>query len=124
MGLAQPDITQKALRTLSSYSWPGNVRELQNAVQFALLACRGEPIDIQDLPVTVVGAPGQDRLASSDPDRVDLRDPLTGDLRTLQDIEREVLAKARDLTGGNMSRTAQLLGIGRATLYRKIPQES
>jgi DNA-binding NtrC family response regulator len=119
MGLAVPEVTEAALRRLTRYPWPGNVRELQNVIQFALLASRGEPIEPSHLPANL-GDAGQAGQVADDPDVVNLRDAVTGELRTFDDLELEIYHKARNLTGGNMSRTAQLLGIGRATLYRKL----
>ncbi len=119
MGLAVPEVAESTLRLLTRHLWPGNVRELQNVVQYALLASRGEPIEPSHLPGNVGGGtpPGQ---VVDDPDVITLRDPVTGELRTFDDLELEIYTKARSLTGGNMSRTAQLLGVGRATLYRKL----
>jgi DNA-binding NtrC family response regulator len=120
MGLAVPDVTDNALRALSTHGWPGNVRELQNAIQYALLASRGNAIEIEHLPPSVSARGGPVASAAANPDVVHLRDPISGNVRTFAEIEHDVLRKARDLAGGNVSRTAQLLELGRATIYRKL----
>jgi DNA-binding NtrC family response regulator len=120
MGLAVPEVSTTALQTLARHPWPGNVRELQNTIQFSLLASRGDEVRPEHLPPSVSLANGADASAPDDPDVVRLRDGATGDLRSYDDIERDVFRKARELNGGNMTRTAQALGVGRATLYRKL----
>ncbi len=119
MGLAVPEVTGEALQHLARYRWPGNVRELQNAVQFALLASRGAAVGPEHLPPAILDGAGPDG-PRDDPDVVTLRDPATGDVRPFAAIEQDVLRKVRDLEGGNMTRTARALQIGRATLYRKL----
>ncbi len=118
-GLAVPEISDAALRALASHSWPGNVRELQNAVQFALLAAQGGAIEPEHLPAGCrEDASGAGAL--DDGDAVRLHDAATGQLRPFADLEQEILVKSLAHESGNMTRTAQRLGIGRATLYRKL----
>jgi len=119
MGLALPEITGGALSALAAYSWPGNVRELQNAVQFTLLACKGEPIETEHLPDEISGLSSGEVLLSSE-DSVSLRSPVTGDVKSLEDLELEIFIKVRDMANGNVTQAAQMLGVGRATFYRKL----
>jgi len=85
---------------LMDYGWPGNVRELQSAVRFAVIKSRGEMIGPEDLPVEI---------------RNRRKTPVPGPAKKL-DMER-VNAALRE-SGGNRSRAAKVLGVGRATLYR------
>lgn len=108
---------ESARRMLAAYSWPGNVRELRNALERALVFSgvgRGpaETADADDLlqpenfPETVrMAAPG----AAS---------PVAG-LRSLQEVEREVIAATLDATHYQISRSAEILGISRKTLLEK-----
>ena len=92
------------------YDWPGNVRELENAMERAVALSVGTQIEPDDLPEEVrvalpaVYAPGQ--------------------VRTLEDVERDYILAALEANGGNRTRTAQQLDIGIATLHRKIKSTS
>jgi DNA-binding NtrC family response regulator len=105
-------LSAEALRVLLNYPWPGNVRELENTIERALVLCRGEEITPVDLPAHLTG---------STPQVADLRDAL---LRrcSLADIEREYVHLALELTEGKKKEAADLLGIDRKTLYRKLEE--
>jgi DNA-binding NtrC family response regulator len=91
-----------AMALLQQYDWPGNVRELQNAIERAVLVCRGQEIRPEDLPLLVNEARG--------------RAPA----KTLADVERQHIAQVLRETNWNISRAARWLGIDRVTLYNKI----
>jgi len=94
-------ISKEALRLMMDYHWPGNVRELQNVVQFSIVKCDGRVIQREDLPL---------ELGS-----IECRVARRGPSRKLDAVSvKTVLQK----TGGNKSRAAKMLGVGRATLYR------
>lgn len=94
-------MSREAMNMLVDYAWPGNVRELQNAVQFAIVRCRGKVIRPEDLPLELKD--------------VVFEKPKRGPVRKLDaDRVRAALTK----TGGNKARAAKVLGVGRATLYR------
>jgi DNA-binding NtrC family response regulator len=99
--LGQP-ISRQALAVLRTYQWPGNVRQLQNVLRRALLLRPHGQIDIEALPPELV-------LAAAEP-RFGLIEQLEGEaiLRTLQS------------TGGNVSKAAQVMGLSRATVYRRL----
>jgi DNA-binding NtrC family response regulator len=100
-GRKSPGISREALSALLDYHWPGNVRELQNAIHFALVRSKGKIIQREDLPMEL---------------RQHERSPLTpGPHRKL---DEKAVQAALDRTGGNKSKAARLLGVGRATLYR------
>jgi DNA-binding NtrC family response regulator len=121
MGLATPELTEEALACLVTYDWPGNVRQLQNVVQFAVLSSRGEPVETCHLPPEI---PVQDRAGwqGGAQDSVSLLDPLNGKVKTFQDLEQEIYMKVREMAQGNVTRAAQMLGVGRATFYRKLQE--
>jgi two-component system response regulator HydG len=101
----------KTLDTMMRYDWPGNTRELENAVERAVLLCRGEYIMPEDLPPHVQGAEGREVSVVSVPSGMSLRD-----------VEREVILQALEETKGNRTHTAQMLGISRKTLQNKLKE--
>jgi len=119
LGLALPEISQEALQCLMSHAWPGNVRELQNAVQFALLACQGQPILPEHLPDAMPRNAEPARIPDGG-DGISLADAATGEIRPFEDIERDVLEGAIEMADGNVTLAARRLRIGRATLYRRL----
>jgi DNA-binding NtrC family response regulator len=92
---------------LLHYSWPGNVRELENAMERAVALASGPRVELEDLPEEV-------RRARGGPV------PTRGDVRALEEIERDYIVGALEVNGGNQTRTAEQLKIGSATLYRKL----
>jgi len=98
-------VGDEAMRALVAHEWPGNVRELQNALAFAVIHCRGRMIGLDDLPPEILDA---------------LRPPAAAP--DLPADERARILEALARTGGERKAAAALLGIGRATLYRKLAQ--
>jgi transcriptional regulator with PAS, ATPase and Fis domain len=94
-------LSDSATKKLLDYKWPGNVRQLRNVIDSAVVMASGSTIHVEDLG---------------------LYDTGTDDLDTLQiaDWERKLIRLALQRTGGNVPEAAKLLGIGRATLYRKL----
>ena len=98
------ELSHDALRLLADYHWPGNVRELRSAIEFAVIRCQGAVIQPDDLPPEI--------LRPADFENVIPGDPLIDDkARFLQALER---------SRGNRAMAARLLGISRATLYRRL----
>ena len=119
--------TPAARSALESMPWPGNVAQLENVVRRAFLAAGGGPIDERHLstasmPIATVAAtatavaPATTRSQETE-DEVDEQS-----IRPFEEEEQRLLSRALRATRGNVRRAAQLLGIGRATLYRKIQQ--
>jgi DNA-binding NtrC family response regulator len=100
--------TPEALVALQAYHWPGNVRELKNLVESLLVSTSGEAIGLEDLPQAVA----HERFP------VETSDLTPG--ATLADVERELIRRTLEFTGGNRTHSATLLGIGVRTLQRKI----
>lgn len=96
-------ITREAQRKLLAYPWPGNVRELQHAVERAIILATG---------------------TSLQPENFLLKPPKTSTLETetlnLQELEQKAIRKAMKISEGNISRAAEMLGITRFALYRKL----
>ena len=101
-------ITREASELLMGWDWPGNVRELENAMERAVVLCRGDAIGVDDLPPQV-------RTGTAD--RKVLHIPIG---TPLEDIERTVIRETLAHTRGDKRLAAQLLGIATRTIYRKI----
>jgi DNA-binding NtrC family response regulator len=98
--------SRETLSRLMSYTWPGNVRELRNVVEHATLMCKGEVIELSNLPP---------RLYASSEDGMQ-----AGTSRRLMDQERQHIKDTLEQVGWNKYKAAQVLGIARSTLYGKI----
>ena len=101
-------IEPAALTALQRYAWPGNVRELRNCIESAVVMARGTTVDLGDLPAAVRNA---------EDDTAAVRMPLGS---TLAQGEREMIRATLSAHNGNKSRTAEILGISRKTLHRKL----
>ncbi|HEY3744218.1 MAG TPA: sigma-54 dependent transcriptional regulator [Bryobacteraceae bacterium] len=100
-----PHFSTEALQKLRRYSWPGNVRELRNVVVRAALLATGPEITAAELPAEVRSGAAPAALRT---------------LGTLPELERNAISKALSQTGGHQQRAANVLGISRRTLQRKI----
>jgi DNA-binding NtrC family response regulator len=103
-GRSLPSISDAALKALVSYDWPGNVRELENVVQRLIVMSDAELVQVAHLPLA---------MRYSVP-----RDP--GLHLTLAEVEAAHIRRVLEHCGGNKSRAAQLLGIDRKTLRKKL----
>ena len=120
-GLRPLGITDDAVQLLASYHWPGNVRQLQNALFRAAVLCEGEGLTRADFPQ--IAAAAQMNMAMGphmgSTGGVMLFGP-DGNLRSLEEIEADVIRLAIGHYRGRMTEVARRLGIGRSTLYRKL----
>jgi two-component system response regulator HydG len=113
------DRTGQAVRHLSppvaerllAYDWPGNVRELENCVERAVALARFDELTLEDLP---------ERVRSYRPDRFVMTADDVEEIISLDELERRYIARALKLLNGNKARAAQLLGVDRRTLYRRL----
>ncbi|QDU67200.1 sigma-54-dependent transcriptional regulator [Engelhardtia mirabilis] len=106
-------ITPEARAVLVRYAWPGNVRELRNVVENMVLLTRSDVIGIDDVPEQLLDGPRVEGGGGGGYD-------LTG--RSLQEVERDLIAANLSLVEGNRQKAAQMLGIGERTLYRKLKE--
>jgi len=104
--------SRAALQALMEYEWPGNIRELQNAVERAVILCKSELVDVDDIHLTGLNTPhSRQRSATS---------PQAHREVSLDVLEREYILETLERTNWNKSRAAQILGIERSTLDRKL----
>jgi DNA-binding NtrC family response regulator len=98
---------------LVAYSWPGNVRELQNCMERAVALAKFEQVTVEDLPERIRTYRSTHVVVAGD-------DP--SDLPQLDEVERRYILRVLEASGGNRTRAAEVLGVGRKTLYRKLIQ--
>jgi nitrogen regulation protein NR(I) len=115
----------EAERLLMAYPWPGNIRELENVIERAVLFCDGPRLRISDLPPEIRDEPGSSRRSPSQPTIPDRQssDGLKEQVKAaMSRLERELIVKALDQTGGNVTRAARLLKISRKGLQLKMKE--
>jgi DNA-binding NtrC family response regulator len=128
-------VSNAAMKALMNYDWPGNVRELENCIERAVALGDGTLIDIGDLPPSLASVDSRAARTSSDsaPELVsdlaaaaELRSPdgaASAPLSTttdLEDIERATIQRVFEQVKGDKALAGRMLGISRATLYRKL----
>ena len=112
-------IADEAMELLSRYTWPGNVRELENAVEHAVAVCANHLVRLSDLPEHIVAqVPPVGQTSTAQWPR-----SLIDDRPTLDELNRRYVQLVLAETEGNKSRTAEVLGINRRTLYRYLESE-
>jgi DNA-binding NtrC family response regulator len=111
-GAAAPRISPEAMALLVAYPWPGNVRELRNAIERAAALATQETIRPEDLPPRISEA-GRTAV---------LVNRASSQMAPLRDLEKAYIQEILRQTGGNKSRAAEILGLDRKTLYRKLEE--
>ena len=108
-GRKPKQLSPDALQALVNHPWPGNVRELRNLMERIAILHPGSEVEARHLPL--------DKGRRSDPHA----DRFVGSLQEVRtNVEREYILKKLEETNGNVSRTAELLGLERSNLYRKM----
>lgn len=102
-------IDPKAYLALYNYNWPGNIRELRNCIESSVVMCKGNIITIADMPPSITAEGAEDYIKLS---------PGI----TLEEAEKEIIRMTLIHEKGNKTKTAEVLGIGRKTLHRKIKE--
>ena len=129
--------SREALGFLTAFDWPGNVRQLENAVYRAIILADAPYLQPHDFPAIsgvappahfLEAQPASPPTASQLMPEASLAVPVRilderGHLRTLEEIERDLIQLAIEIYAGHMSEVARRLGIGRSTLYRKVREQ-
>jgi DNA-binding NtrC family response regulator len=144
------DISARALSMLQAYDWPGNIRQLENAIFRATVLCEGDTLTEEEFPQIRAQVEGTVNLDRGEPEpaaaRLDAQHTPAenmhmpfrqaaeirfgilkalderGNVRSLAEVELEMIRMAIDHYNGQMSEVARRLGIGRSTLYRKLKE--
>jgi two-component system, NtrC family, response regulator AtoC len=121
-------ITPEAIERLVAYQWPGNIRELENLMERTVLFCEGPEIRVSDLPPEVAGAAApQPGRAAADATGEEAPRPAPESLKEAvraetERVERELIQRALDATGGNVTQAARKLKISRKSLQTKMKE--
>ena len=102
-------IDARARAALYKFDWPGNIRQLRNCLESAVVMCSGSIIKLEDLPPTIAGSGEADSIAV--PAGI-----------TMAEAEKIIILQNLAINKGNKSKTADILGIGRKTLHRKLDE--
>ncbi|MDA7669050.1 sigma-54 dependent transcriptional regulator [Akkermansiaceae bacterium] len=113
-GRPEKPLTEAAMSSLLNYSWPGNVRELRTALEHAVVMSNQSELDIQHLPDFITGL-GHDFGSSSVKNTLAPKEEFN-----LHALEQRAVQGALRVTDGNRTKAAELLGISRRTLQRKL----
>ena len=119
LGIEQPIFSEKAVELLMAYEWPGNVRELQNCVYSAITIAGGPTLEPADLPRRIYSEAEPSEVTGMVTGQISLAETAA---QATAKAECQAINKALSETGGNREKAAELLGIGRKTLYRKLKQ--
>jgi two-component system response regulator AtoC len=106
-------VTSAAMKCLLQYDWPGNVRELENCIERAVALGDRRFFDLNDLPPSIASA---GTAAAVEPEM----SAPSANSNDLEDIERATIQRVFEQVGGDKVRAGKMLGISRATLYRKL----
>lgn len=102
-------IDARAKSALFRYNWPGNIRQLQNCIESAVVMSNGNEITLEDLPLSISEYSGDETISI----------PIGV---TLEEAEKTLIQQNLAANKGNKSKTADILGIGRKTLHRKLQE--
>jgi two-component system, NtrC family, response regulator AtoC len=131
-------IEPEAVDHLVSYNWPGNIRELENVIERTMLFCEGPVIRVANLPSELSGETAEERpTAAASPSQTNLpavahiptppQSEAVGSLKEAvkietERVERELIQRALDETGGNVTQAARRLKISRKSLQTKMKE--
>ncbi len=117
-GRRAKEVSAPAVELLAAQPWPGNVRELRNVVERLVIMVPGERIEARHLPESLLAAsPGPEPAGEGDAAR---EEPGRSLADAREDFEKRYIWRKYRECGGNMSRTAEALGVERSNLYRKM----
>lgn len=111
MGKEVISLSEEVKKIMLNYSWPGNVRELENIIERAIILSKGKIIQPEDLPSSMRQPTEEEAIEKA------LQQGLS-----LDQLEKEYIKKVLRQVGGNKSRAAEILGLDRKTLYRKLKE--
>jgi two-component system response regulator AtoC len=110
------NIAAMAMKCMVQYEWPGNVRELENAIERAVALGSGETLEVHDLPPAILE--GQEAQLSVESPPVSIKPAVSN--TDLEQLERVTIERVFEQVQGDKALAGKMLGISRATLYRKL----
>jgi len=141
LGRTRPTLSEEVMEVLKAHTWPGNVRELQNAIERVCVLCEGGAVELRDLPERVLLGTGK-RIDGSSVSVAfpAMKDELVREAAAamlwahgsapvslkefLHQQEVRYIEQVIKVAGGDKARAAEMIGIGIATLYRKLAAET
>jgi two-component system response regulator AtoC len=111
-------VSSSAMKAMLAYDWPGNVRELENCLERAVALGDQRVIEVNDLPPSIAHCEAP-ATASNGSGRIDMSEPFAR-ATDLEDIERATIERVFTQVKGDKALAGRMLGISRATLYRKL----
>ena len=103
-------ISDDAMKLLKTYDWPGNIRELENITERAVITCTRKVVTVDDLPKNII-----DSVKKETDSRI-----VVEIGSTMDDVEKRMITETLSYTRGDKKHAAEILGITRKTLYRKL----
>ena len=117
-----PTMSEDFIEVMKSHDWPGNVRELENAIEYAVNVCDDDVLEMRHLPKRIAVGHEQRSISISNTSNTS-KTIRPSDIRSISQLEEEAIRSAMTLYGRSgeaLEEVAKVLGISRATLYRKI----
>ena len=108
-----------ALQLLMSYDWPGNVRELENTIERAVLLETSDVLQVGNPALSGLYTAGKEHI-DSDADSMPSLASASTEILSLEEIEKQALVHALEVTENNITKAAEALGINRVTIHRKL----
>lgn len=115
MGKTGVSCSTETLKSLMGYGWPGNVRELENCIERGLLLCDGDSLEPESLPDSLRERPASALFTGIPGDNLSIK-------RAEDLLEREMIRRALEKTGGNRTHAARLLEISHRSLLYKLKE--
>lgn len=114
--------TPEAMEVMLNYPWPGNVRELRNAIERAVILCKADEIQVNDLPPRIRGAVESNNTSASGHAAAVIPANLVAVPlgTTVEEMERQLILRTLEMQGNNKTRAAEVLGISLKTLHNKL----
>ena len=109
-----------ALQLLMSHGWPGNVRELENTIERAVLLEASDVIQVGNPALSVLHSTNREHTSDSDGESLPSLSSTSTEILSLEEIEKQALVHALEVTDNNITKAAQALGVNRVTIHRKL----
>jgi two-component system, NtrC family, response regulator AtoC len=110
-------IDSEVTETLLRYAWPGNIRELENLIERMMLLAKNNLITINELPSEFKAGPEDSQITQTGDEKKPFKDFMRDHV---ENVERQMIIKCLDESGGNITKTAKQMGLSRKGLQLKM----